>query len=124
VSSTSESLAGWIASVVWAPFAVLAVHGAAAALFGHRTELDPAFHFFGGMAGAQALRRLSRRFDSALAVVTVLAVALLWELMEFGSDQWLGTHIQRGWLDTGSDIVLGVVGAVASVWLGRGAGPD
>jgi hypothetical protein len=111
-------------SVAWAPLAVLVVHQAGVELFGHLTELDPAFHFLGGMAGAHALRRLSRRFHGPAAVVAMLVVALLWELMEFGSDQLRGTHVQRGWLDTGSDIVLGVVGAVVTAWMGRTAGPD
>jgi len=51
----------------------------------------------------------------------VLAVALLWELGEFLSNQWLGTHIQVGPLDTSTDLALGTAGAlvaagVTTVW--------
>ena len=124
MSSSSTSAAGWIVAVAWAPLAVLAAHAGAAAAFGHRLELDPAFHFLGGMAGAHALRRFSRRFEGATVVLAMLGVALLWELKEFSSDRLLGSHIQLGWLDTGSDVILGVVGAAVSVWMRRDAGPD
>ena len=40
----------------------------------------------------------------------VLLVTLVWEFAEFRSDQ--GTHVQQGFLETGSDIILGLSGAV------------
>jgi hypothetical protein len=112
-------------SVVWPPFAVVAGHSLLAVPFGHRTELDPIFHFLGGVAGAlslwralelsQATRFNAPRTRSIAILVVMLAVVLLWELAEFGSDRFRGTHIQRGWLDTGSDIVLGLIGAAVTV---------
>ena len=109
-------------SIVWAPLAVLAAHTAITELFGHQVALDPVFHFAGGMAGAHALQRLSRRFEGMRAVLAMLVVALLWELMEFTSDQTRGTHVQLGPLDTWSDVCLGVAGAAVTAWLARGAG--
>ena len=112
----------------WAPVGVLVLHFVLAALFGHRRELDPVFHFLGGAAGAYFLlrmldgypERLPRawaRNGSRTIVFAMIGVALLWELAEFGSDRVLGSHIQQGPLDTWSDVALGAAGAVAAVWV-------
>jgi hypothetical protein len=109
-------------TVGWPPFAVLAVHFGLAATFGHHRALDPFFHFLGGVAGATALWRVldllpapircvlpsDRRFAVAIAM---LAVVVCWELAEFTSDRVYDTHVQRGPLDTWSDIGLGLLGA-------------
>ena len=121
------SVALRLARALWAPFAVVAVHDGIARLFNHYSILDPGFHFFGGVAGAYCLSTLLRLFPSApvpswvrtrTAVVAItFGVALLWEGAEGASDVFLGTHIQEGWLDTGSDLVLGFLGAVIAARL-------
>jgi hypothetical protein len=111
-------------AIVWAPLAVLAAHTAITELFGHQLALDPVFHFAGGMAGAHALQRLSRRFEGNRAVIAMLVVTLSWELMEFVSDLMRGTHVQRGPLDTWSDVALGVAGAAVRAWFGRARRSD
>jgi hypothetical protein len=71
--------------------------------FGDRRALDPLFHFLGGAAGAYGLLRMfevfPKRLRRALAwsrsrtiLAAMIAVALLWELAEFGSDSFLGTE--------------------------------
>jgi len=117
-------------SVGWAPFGVLALHSVLAVLFGHRREWDPLFHFLGGAAGAYSLLRilnalpgLARAVEaldrSAVIVVAMSTACLLWELAEFASDRFLGTRIQQGLFDTGSDVALGVVGAAVTAWVAR-----
>lgn len=113
-------------TVAWPPLAVLAAHAVLTTVAGHQEWLDPLFHFSGGFAGAVTLWRAFDRLPlpprwtapprrRVAIVLTMLAVAVGWELMEFASDQLNGTHVQEGPLDTGSDIVLGVAGAVVFV---------
>jgi hypothetical protein len=95
----------------WAPVAVIATHALLAAAIGHRRQLDPLFHFFGGSAGALAVwqavstepgwlpQALARhRGRTALASVTVSA--LLWEAGEFAADRLFDVGAQAGWGDT------------------------
>jgi hypothetical protein len=109
--------------IVWAPVGVVLAHNGLAALIGHHREFDPVFHFLGGVAGAHAVLQGLVLFPRStafapvarprlVAVIAVAFVAGLWELGEFASDRVLGSHIQQGWLDTGSDIALGIAGAV------------
>lgn len=116
-------------AIAWAPLAVVVLHQVVARIFGHMEDLDPLFHFAGGIAGASAVLRVltylpnlpeeiaAKRSWIAIAAVTVAAVS--WELGEFASDRWRGTHIQQGPLDTWSDIALGIAGAVACTLLLR-----
>jgi hypothetical protein len=108
--------------VIWPPLAVVALHAMVAAVFGHRLALDPAFHVFGGVAGAycvsEGLLQFPRLFPvrttvnrQLVAVSVVCAVALLWEFAEFTSDTLFGTLIQLGSRDTLTDLALGAAGA-------------
>jgi hypothetical protein len=116
--------------VAWAPAMVVLSHSALAGLIGHRRELDPLFHFLGGVAGTHAILgawavfpqvrpRLAIGHPSQIAIATVSAAAVLWELAEFASDRLLRTRIQFGWSDTGLDVVLGIGGAVVGAIIGR-----
>ena len=91
-------------------------HAAVTAIFGHQRWLDPVFHFLGGAAVFYTIDRLLRLFAGVrrpkLALALVVVPVLLWELVEFLSDRYLGTLVQQGALDTGSDVVLGLGGAV------------
>src|SRR6187401_1786972 len=117
----SISLASRMWSAGWAPLSVVLIHSALSAAIGHRREYDPVFHFTGGAAGAfcvvQSLRvfraELGRvaRLNPVLVVLIVMVGAIgAWEVAEFTSDRFFGTHIQRGVEDTGMDILLGVAG--------------
>ena len=108
---------------------VVLSHSGLAGLFGHRRELDPLFHFLGGVAGAHAILRAAVAFPQLIprvavgysaqfAVATVSVATVLWELAEFASDRLLGSRIQFGWSDTGLDLVLGIGGAVVGVLIG------
>ncbi len=118
----SAGAGDWV-RIVAAPAAVVLLHALLAAVLGHRREFDPAFHFLGGVAGAYALLRATGRFpglvnpvvrrhESLWLVGLVLGIALFWEAAELASDLVVGTHIQRGLTDTGTDVALGVAGAV------------
>jgi hypothetical protein len=112
--------------IVWAPFAVVAAHAMLAAILGHRRAFDPAFHFFGGVAGAYSLSRgllpplRTVRRRQVAAVVVVCAVALLWELGEFTWEAFTGTRIQFGTRDTLTDLGLGAAGAVVGAFVSVG----
>lgn len=114
--------------IVWAPLAVVALHGFLALCFGHRTSLDPGFHFLGGVAGAYAVSQAIVRipwnplqaavpYRGAVAVVVTVGAALVWEGIEFVSDRLLGTHVQMGPSDTLWDLGLGTAGAIAAAAL-------
>lgn len=116
-------------SISWAPVAVVLMHLVMAGLIGHRRDLDPVFHFLGGVAGAYAacqalvlVPRLASRVGAGhakfLAVAAVAIVAVLWEGAEFASDRLLGSHIQLSRLDTTIDLALGIGGAVIGAIVG------
>lgn len=111
---------------LWAPLAVVVVHGLAGERLGHEPYVDPVMHFVGGVAAAFFFSRAAdcgRRYLgdlSALArgllafgLATVAAVA--WEFGEFLLDLYYGSSIQRGLPNTMRDLLLGVGGALLYV---------
>lgn len=84
---------------------------------------DAGIHFLSGVLIGLAviiwLRRLSLKKDKVrmpgwlqfLFVLCVsVGVAVLWEIVEFASDQWFGTTSQDSLVDTMLDLILGTVG--------------
>jgi hypothetical protein len=58
-------------------------------------------------------------FPRALAIFALVCTAsVFWELAEFLSDRYLGTHAQNGLADTMSDMLIDVLGSVSfiAVW--------
>jgi len=100
----------------WAPLAVLVLAWMVGRLPMAR-DLWWLFHVFGGAALAffcsRALAPASpaTRYLSAFAFAVAGAVA--WELAEFAWDQAFGTMLQRGHVDTVSDLYLSACGAAA-----------
>ena len=86
-------------------------------------------HFFGGVATGIFFHRLClnasrlRIFGPYHAVThavlvfgLVCAATVFWELGEFTSDQFFGTHAQLGNTDTMTDLLLGVSGGMFFVF--------
>src|SRR5262245_16808670 len=107
----------------WAPLAVLIGHFVFAELFGHEPYVDPVMHFSGGLAAAFFFHIATREGKNIFGQLTKLgsdsmsfgltcAVAVFWEFGEFCSDAFLGTNVQENNVNTMSDLVLGVAGAV------------
>ena len=128
VNNRSFVLRLW--SAAWAPLALLVLHSALTAALGHQRQYDPVFHFLGGAAGAYCLLHLLGLFQAGVAALkglnpsvvvlaVMLAVTIVWELLEFASDRLLGSHIQLGAGDTSSDILLGMFGALCVIGLVR-----
>lgn len=117
--------------VIWAPVLVVVAHALGSRFFGHRTSLDPAFHFLGGVAGAVAASKAYVLFpwiggamppsigQTAFAIAAVCAAALVWETGEFLSDVFFRTRVQMGRLNTLSDIALGVAGGALGAFTAR-----
>jgi len=112
--------------ITWPPIMVLLLHVGLAAIIGHRVEFDPLFHLLGGMAGALTLGRTADAFSQFHALFSVrnrslttiggmIAAIFVWELGEFLSDRFFGTHTQSGFQDTGLDVLLGLLGTVGIV---------
>ncbi len=60
-------------------------------------------------------------------LVSTLAAGAVWEIYEFVADQVFGTNLQHGNIDTMSDLIMDIVGAVivaglAAIALGRAEG--
>jgi hypothetical protein len=55
--------------------------------------------------------RIGTRY--VLAFTAACSTALAWEMLEFTSDQFFGTDLQEGEMDTMSDLLLSVAGAAA-----------
>jgi len=75
------------------------------------------------LAGAYALASLWRAFPAGIRLPTgltpsraivalTIGAALLWELGEYASDVFYGTHIQESVVDTVADVALGTLGAL------------
>jgi hypothetical protein len=110
-----------VRDAAWPGLVVLVSHTVLGEVFGHEPYVDPAMHFAGGMAAAFFFTRLPRLLpdyfgDPTPTVIGLLGigltstVAVLWELGEFLSDVYLGTHIQRSVGNTMRDLVNGMVG--------------
>jgi hypothetical protein len=121
----------------WAPILVFGLHVASSSLglYGVWPPLDIPMHFLGGMAiawffghaylAAEELDLLGRP-AAILYRVTVFALTgsttVFWELVEFLSDRYAGTHAQKGLEDTLGDMLVGILGglAVAVLFAPRG----
>lgn len=117
-------------TAAWAPIAVLVFH----TILRHtawRAELDWLMHFLGGVAAAYFLFHGIKAFayllgqlrlpaHYLLAYTSTCGVAVAWEIAEFMSDQFFGTHVQHSLTETMQDLIFGVVGAalsLGSIWL-------
>lgn len=117
----------------WAVLAVLFLHRLVMVL-GLRAQSDALMHYSGGLAITYAAYRtigklacwfgtqhgMARVF---IAFTTGCTAAVLWELIEFGSDVFLATHVQKSLHETMLDLVFGVTGATTFsvfAWLFRG----
>ena len=110
----------------WAPLAVVIGHGVVALVFGHQRQLDPAMHFFGGMAGAYfASRAVTVARDwfgnpvpmarALIAFCLTATAALCWEFEEFASGLIFGHSAQYSLEETMADLSLGCGGALIFV---------
>ena len=106
----------------WAPLAVLL----ASFLFANTRYAESAYsvlHVLGGVALAwffrRAVRIVYRGWPPVLSSLVAFALActgaLAWEIAEFAIDFVFGTTLQRGLLDTMTDLILAAGGAAA--WL-------
>lgn len=109
---------------VWAPLSVVLLHSIFGSIVGHEPYVDPTSHFLGGTAVAfffwrssfHARRRLGDPNALALDLIAfglATVAALAWELGEFASDVFRGTHFQRDVANTMGDLMLGAAGAGA-----------
>ena len=111
----------------WAPIVVFGIHEVSARLNYYRAwpPLDIPMHFLGGIAIAfffgQAYRAaeemdLLGRPGEILYGVMVFALTcsstVFWELAEFLSDRYLGSHMQGGLEDTLGDMLVGILGGL------------
>jgi len=122
----------WVVSSVrvagWAPIAVLAVHVALLRVGWYLTSplLDVAMHLLGGAAIAffvwcsihvpesrSILGSLTATASGLLSFAATGTSAVVWELAEWVSDRYLGTHSQLWLGDTLLDMFLGLVGGLA-----------
>lgn len=131
-----KTVAGLLLRAGWAPVLVVVLHG----LFARATNVydtfsfsDMPMHFFGGMAIAYFLSScfqaipagaISRDWRPVMEFITVTGmtatVAVLWEFVEYFSDEWFGTIALGNIYDTLQDLALGLAGALTwmtIVWL-------
>jgi hypothetical protein len=115
---------------LWAPMAVIIVHGVAGEMFGHEPYVDPVMHFSGGLAaafffsrscliGPELFGKPSRLGIDLLALGLTCAAALFWEFGEFLGDQYFGINVQPGLGNTMRDLFLGVLGATVFLIVAR-----
>src|SRR5262245_46413054 len=109
----------------WAPVAVLLLH-ALVVQTPYRAHMAFVLHFLGGAAiayfffrclhiGGAVLGSLRQVTQYLLGFALASTVAVLWEIGEFASDQFLGTHVQKSLSETMSDLIAGLVGAACSL---------
>lgn len=109
----------------WAPIFVLILH-AIVLRTPWRLSLDWLLHFLGGASTAYFLFYAARLLPQVLGHLRMLthymlafgltcAIAVGWEVVEFSSDQILGTQVQQSLVETMRDLICGVLGAVFSL---------
>jgi hypothetical protein len=111
----------------WAPIAVMLLHAAVASTR-WRVPLDFTIHFLGGISIAffsfhaidcfkKFLGETTTLLSYVLSFTAACTVGVFWELGEFASDVYLGTHIQQSIRETMSDLIADVSGATLSLLL-------
>jgi hypothetical protein len=94
-------------------------------LYEQAWRLDLIPHAYGPLAAFLALHALGVAILPAMLVVNAGHVLL--EVQEAIGDAVLGTHNVHGWIDTGGDLVAGLVGSVvvplAWLWVQRRSAP-
>jgi len=119
---------GWriIREAAWPGLLVLVAHSILGAIFGHEPYVDPAMHLCGGAAAAFFFVRMPRLLPGHFGELTptarcllafglASAVAVFWELGEYVSDVYLGTHAHQTIAGTLRDLADGMTGAAALV---------
>jgi hypothetical protein len=124
------ALRNWFRDVfreaAWPGVTVLVVHAVLGEVFGHEPYVDPAMHFLGGVAAALFFSRIGPFIPSLLgtllpparrilAFTATTTVAVLWELGEYLSDLYLGTHAHTSIGSTLRDLFNGMLGALVYV---------
>lgn len=109
----------------WAPIAAVLIQQGTL-WFGVRRDADALVHFCGGAAAAFFLLRASQIFAERLGITRrgthglvafagACTAAVVCEIVEFASDQWLGSHAQESLHETMLDLVFGVTGAAIAL---------
>lgn len=99
-----------------APLAVVFVLNGVVQQTAYADDIYWLLHFLGGAALAYLFFRLpalarAGTWRHAVAFAFACTGALAWELAEFAADRLLGTSLQRGLVDTMSDLLFSVSGA-------------
>jgi hypothetical protein len=105
----------------WAPTAVLILLAILEPTFG--PKVDPYLHVLGGAACQYFfynvlslpfswMGSLTRFAKTIFAFTLTSTIATLWELGEFISDRYVGTHLQESVSETIGDLALGLLGAI------------
>lgn len=106
----------------WAPVSVLLVHNGLSKLIGHREDLDPYFHFFGGAAiayffytsiivGNNWFGSPTPFARSFIAFCCSATVAVFWEFLEFAGGKITHVYAQISLDETMWDLIFGCTGA-------------
>lgn len=123
--SVWQSIVYLLRVAAWAPISVLILH-AIVLRTPWRQTLDWLLYFLGGAATAyflfhaarlltQVLGQLRMPTHYMLAFGLTCTIAVGWEIIEFLSDQILGTQVQHSLVETMRDLICGVLGAVFSL---------
>jgi len=105
----------------WAPITVLILLAIFEPKFG--SKADPYLHVLGGAACQYFffnvlslpfswIGTLTRFAKTIFAFTLTCTIATLWELGEFVSDRYVGTHLQESVPETIGDLALGLLGAI------------
>jgi hypothetical protein len=120
---------------LWAPLTVFVLHNLVAEWLGHEPYVDPAVHFFAGVAIAFFFWQSASLCEHYLGNLTLVKHALLalglatltavaWECMEYFLSTRRESSLQLWRATLLRDLLLGVTGAAlfvgAKVWIGRG----
>jgi len=105
----------------WSPITVLILLAIFEPKFG--SKADPYLHVLGGAACQYFffnvlslpfswIGTITRFAKTIFAFTLTCTIATLWELGEFVSDRYVGTHLQESVPETIGDLALGLLGAI------------
>jgi len=110
------------------PFLVFMLNYSAYHLYAglyEKFSADTLLHFLGGLSIAYSAYQaiyLAEKNDwmmikkpylkAFIIIATVILAAVVWEMYEFSSDQFLGTNYQPSNADTMKDLIMGMLGGI------------
>jgi hypothetical protein len=130
-NDTVEKTLSRLVKIIWPPIVVFLIHRVVLSglnLYAAYPWIDIPMHFLGGLSIAYSVssgltylqeKKILLPMDTfihlLLTITTTVTTAVLWEFLEFLTDQFYGTNIQISLANTMQDLFFGMAGAITLI---------